>query len=166
MGEQQIIEGPKGARKAWLKDAQEAEKRIRYALNEASKRHDRACINNHTAAREHARRLGKTGRIFRELLGARRANGKDILAIGEGGDKDHLYTADTVHRAFSGHFDKHFGQEEKSGTEGPKSTPSSEWMSTRRCTAKRCCRAQPALHNYRGTCEGPCKPSKRKRSTE
>ena len=99
---------PKGARKAWLKDAQEAEKKIRYALGESSKRHARACINTRTAAREHARRLGQTGRIFRELLGARRANGKAILTIGGGDDRDHLYTADTVHRAFSGHFDKHF----------------------------------------------------------
>ena len=55
---------------------EEAAKKIRYTLGEASKRHARACINNHAAAREHARRLGKTGRIFRELLGARRANGK------------------------------------------------------------------------------------------
>ena len=106
-------------------------KRIRYALGEASKRHGQACINNHAAAREHARRFGKTGRIFRELLGARRANGKGILTIGEGADRGHLYTANTVHRAFSGHFDIHFGAGRKSGTEGPNSTLSSEWIQKR-----------------------------------
>ena len=100
---------PRGAREAWPTDSQEAEKRIRRGLSEASKRHQRTCINNNTAAREHARRLGKTGRIFRELLGSRRANGKEILTPGEGESKEHLYTADTVHRAFSGHFDRHFG---------------------------------------------------------
>ena len=36
-------------------------------------------------------------------------------------------------------------------------------MTTGRRTAKRCCRTQPALHNYRGTCEGPYRPSKRKK---
>ena len=96
-------------------------------------------------AREHARRLRKTGRIFRELLGARRANGKEILTIGEGDDRDHLYTADTVHRAFSDHFDRHFGEGRKSVTVGPKSTLSSEWMATGRRTAKRFCGAQQAL---------------------
>ena len=100
---------PEGARKAWLKDAQEAEKKIWKSLSEASKRHDRNCINTNTATREHASRLGKTGRIFRELLGTRRANGKEIITTGEGEDREHLYTADTVHRVFSGHFDKHFG---------------------------------------------------------
>ena len=33
-----------------------------------SKRHDRSWINSRAATREHARRLGKTGGIFRELL--------------------------------------------------------------------------------------------------
>ena len=70
------LKDPIGARNAWLKDTREAQKKIRYALSEASKRHDRACINSNTTAREHAHRLGRTGRIFRELLGARRANRK------------------------------------------------------------------------------------------
>ena len=66
-------------------------------------------MNKHTATREKARRLGKTGQIFRELLGFRRGNGKEILTIGEGDEKQYLYTADTVHNALSKHFDKHFG---------------------------------------------------------
>ena len=102
MGEHQSIEEPQGARKAWLNNARAAEKKIREALSEASKRHDR------TTAREHARRLGNTGRIIRELLGARRANEKEILTIGGGKAREHLYIAYTVHRDFSGHFDKHF----------------------------------------------------------
>ena len=103
-GSSEASRDPKGARKAWLKDAQEAEKKFRYALSVALKKHDCACIN-HTAARERARRPGKTGRIFRELLDTRRANGKDILTTGEGADRDHPCTADTMHRDFSGHFD-------------------------------------------------------------
>ena len=67
---------PKDAKEAWLRDAQAAETKIRRALGEASKRHARSCINSHTATREKAWRLGKAGRIFRELLGSRRANGK------------------------------------------------------------------------------------------
>ena len=42
-------------------------------------------------------------------MGVRRANRKEILTAGDGGATDHLYTAGTVHRAFSGHFDKHSG---------------------------------------------------------
>ncbi len=100
---------PKGAKEAWLRDAGDAEKKIRRALGESARRHSRSCVNKHTATREKARRLGQTGQIFRELLGSKRANGKEILTIGEGKDKQYLYTADTVHRALSGHFDKHFG---------------------------------------------------------
>ena len=102
-----------GAQKAWLKDTREAQNKIRYALSKASKRHDRACIHSNTTGREHASRLDRTGRIFRELLGTRRANRKEILTIGGGDVKEQLYTVDTVHRAFSGHFDKHFGAERK-----------------------------------------------------
>ena len=87
--------------------------KLRRALGEASKAYGRVCVNSRSAAREQDRRLGMTGRIFRELLGSRRKSGKEILTIGEGGNKDYLYTADAVHRALSGHFDKHFGVERK-----------------------------------------------------
>ena len=63
--------------------------------------------------------------VFRELLGSRRANGKEILTIGEGENKEYLYTADTVHRDLSGHFDKHFDAGRKSGTAGQTRTLSS-----------------------------------------
>ena len=83
---------------------------IRRALGGASKRHDRTCIINNTTAREHARRLSTTGRVFRELLGARRANGKEIVTTAREDDaRKHLHIAGTVHMAFPGHFDKHFG---------------------------------------------------------
>ena len=83
-----------GGGKAWLQDTKEAETKIWLALEEASKRHERGYINNRTIARDHARRLGETGRIFRELLGAIRVNGKEILTTGEGNEKDFLYTAE------------------------------------------------------------------------
>ena len=73
-----------------------------------TKRHDRTCVNSRSATKEQARRLGKAGRIFRELLGSRHTNGKEILTIGEGKNKEYICTADTVHRALSGLFDKHF----------------------------------------------------------
>ena len=100
---------PKETNEAWLRDAQAAGTKIRRALGEVSKRHARSCINNHTVTREKARRLGKTGRIFRELLGSHRTNRKEILTTGEGDNKEYLYTADTVHKALSDHFDKHSG---------------------------------------------------------
>ena len=50
-GSSGALEDPKGARKAWLKDAQAAEVIIRRALSDASKRYDRTCTNNNTAAR-------------------------------------------------------------------------------------------------------------------
>ena len=88
-------------------------------------------------ARERARRLGQTGRVFRELLGARRANGKEILTLGDGGEKKFLYTAEEVHKAFSGHFDKHFGAGGKSGTEGQRYTPFSKWTTRDKSTVRR-----------------------------
>ena len=53
---------------------------------------------------------GKHGGSLGSSLGAKRANGKEILTIGEDTEKDCVYTAETVHRAFSGHFNKHFGE--------------------------------------------------------
>jgi len=82
------------AQTAWGKEAEEAKKRIRKELGVATKEYDRECQNHRAGVRERARRLGQTGRIFRELLGARRANGKEILTLGEGDNKKFLYTAE------------------------------------------------------------------------
>ena len=41
-------------------------------------------------------------------MGIRRANGNEILAIGGGCEKQFLYTAETVHRAFLWRFNKYF----------------------------------------------------------
>ena len=116
---------PKGAKAAWVVNVGTAQTKLRCALGEASKTHDRLCVNSRSATREQARRLGRTGRVFMELLGSRRTNGTEILAIGEGGNKEYLYTADTVHRALSGCFDKHLGAGRKSGTTGQTRTLSS-----------------------------------------
>ncbi len=100
---------PKAAKDDWASVAEEKIMELRRELSAATKEYDRARINHRTAVREKARRLGETGQIFRELLGAKRANGKEILTIGEGADTEFLYKAESVHRAFSGHFNKHFG---------------------------------------------------------
>ena len=53
---------------------------------------------------------GKHGGSLGSSLGAKRANGKEILTTGEGAEQEFIYTAQTVHRAFSSHFNKHFGE--------------------------------------------------------
>ena len=67
-------QGAKAAFTAWLARVGAAQTKLRRAVGEASKRHARAIFNSCLAAREQERRLVKTDRIFRELLGSRRTN--------------------------------------------------------------------------------------------
>ena len=92
MGKHSGDERLKGTRGTWLEAAAAAVTPIRRALGEASKRHERSCMNNRAAAREQARRLGETGTIFRELLSPACKRGR-ILTTGEGSDTKFLYTA-------------------------------------------------------------------------
>ena len=94
--------------------------KIRKALNVATKEYDRECKTHRAGVRERVRRLEQMSRVFRELLRARRANGKELLIIGEGSEKEFLYTAEIVHKAFSGHFNKHLEPGGRNGTGGPR----------------------------------------------
>ena len=100
---------PQAAKNTWELGTIKAATTIRKALGIATKEYDRARTTRRAEIREKTRRLGKAGRIFREIMGARRANGKEIMTIGEGAEKELFYTAETVHRASSNHFNKHFG---------------------------------------------------------
>ena len=62
------------AKNAWGKGVAIAVTKIRKELGVATKEYDRECKHHIAGVRERARRLGQTGRIFRGLLGARRAN--------------------------------------------------------------------------------------------
>ena len=83
--------------------------KIRKTLGVAKKEYDRECKTHRAGVRERVRRLGQTGRVFRELFRVQRANDKEILTTGEGNEKEFLYTAETVHIAFSGQFNNNFG---------------------------------------------------------
>ena len=77
---------PQAAKDAWLREAAVAGAAIWRALGEAIKQHDGVCATFQAAVREEARRLGKTDRVCKELLGTRRANGNDVLIMGEGSE--------------------------------------------------------------------------------
>ena len=87
------LPGPQAAKGAWEHEVALAEMKIRKALGVATKEYGRACVTNRVKVRERIRRLGKTGRVFRGLLCVRRANGKEILTIGEGSEKQFLSIA-------------------------------------------------------------------------